>query len=123
MPVKISFAILDNLQQSKNPIVVAISSRRASFSQNIKDNYIGRYGYRSSKTAMNSAMQVLSQDFMNHSIPVIMLHPGRVATQMTKYDGMSIDESVKLIAQVISISSTETTGQFIDVTNGKILKW
>lgn len=48
--------------------IIAISSRRGSNSVNIEDNYKGRYAYRSSKAALNSAMVALVQDLKQNNI-------------------------------------------------------
>lgn len=121
-PTQITLALQDNLKKSSQPKVIAISSRRGSFSQNFKDKYSGRYGYRSSKAAMNSAMQALALDFQDAGITVLLLHPGRVATEMTKYDGISTEESASLISKTIKSNDIKNTGSYIDVTTGEFIE-
>jgi NAD(P)-dependent dehydrogenase (short-subunit alcohol dehydrogenase family) len=102
---------------------VAISSRRGSNSINIQDQYTGRYSYRSSKAALNSSLVALSLDLKDHAIGVYMLHPGRVATEMTKFKGMKPERSALLIKQTIDELQITETGKFIDVESKQELPW
>jgi NAD(P)-dependent dehydrogenase (short-subunit alcohol dehydrogenase family) len=121
-PIEIAFALKDSSIKT-NGKYVAISSRRGSNSINIQEQYIGRYSYRSSKAALNSSLVALSLDLKAQSIGVFMLHPGRVATEMTKFQGMEPEKSAMLIKQTIDQLSMKDTGKFIDVDSKKELPW
>ncbi len=121
VPIKIAFALKNSIKEHGKYIV--ISSRRGSNKINIEDNYCGRYSYRSSKAAVNSALIALTEDFRKSNIYVLMLHPGRVKTEMTKFTGIETDLSAKLIKNTIDSRSMKDSGAFIDVQNNKILPW
>lgn len=121
--VQLSYAMVENLLDGQDKKIVAISSRRGSNAVNIQDGYVGRYSYRSSKAALNSAGVALADDLRKHHISVYLLHPGRVATEMTKYQGITPAESAKNIKRVIDNMQLEHSGTFLDVGTGKILPW
>ena len=98
-----------------------ITSRRGSNATNIKDEYKGSYSYRLSKSAVNSALVALAMNLKKIGITVLVLHPGRVKTKMTKYQGMPPNESAALIQNTISLASFTDTGKFIDVQNFQVL--
>ena len=123
VPVTLTLALKDNLRKGGIKKVIAISSRRASNALNIQDEYAGRYAYRSSKAALNSAMIALSGTLKEDRITTIMLHPGRVATQMTKFDGVDPLESACRIVSVIERVTFADSGSFIDVDTQQIIPW
>ncbi len=114
VPVTLTLALQSNLCKGQVKKVVAISSRRASIEDTLKDNYTGRFAYRTSKAALNMGMVALSQELREKQITVIMLHPGRVATEMTKGDGMAPSASAKNIMSAIERVGLEDAGSFID---------
>ena len=121
-PIEVAFA-LEKLFTEKGGKYVVITSRRGSNATNIKDQYEGSYSYRSSKSAVNSALVALARDFRDKGITVLMLHPGRVKTKMTKYQGMPPNESAAMIQKTISLMSLVDTGKFIDVQNNREMPW
>lgn len=121
-PIELAFALEDGLIEKGGKYVV-ISSRRGSNAINIKDEYEGRYSYRSSKAALNSALVALSRDFKDKGITVLMLHPGQVKTEMTKYKGMEPEQSAEMIKNTIDLRSLNDTGKFIDVQNNSEIPW
>ncbi len=77
--VKLSDALLPNLQASKEKNILVISSRMAS----ISDNNRGRsYAYRASKAALNCVMRSFAIDVEAKGIHVMLMHPGWVKTEM-----------------------------------------
>ena len=123
--IQVAFALQDNLTSGIHKKYVAISSRRGSNAYNINDNYQGRYSYRSSKAALNSAMVALALDWKPYKITTLMLHPGRVATQINNFDknGIDSDFSAAKIKEVIDNATFGQTGQFIDVITTKTIPW
>lgn len=121
-PIELAYALQSNFIDSEGKYVV-ISSRRGSNTINIRDQYTGRYSYRSSKAAVNSSLVALAMDFKKEDITVLMLHPGRVATKMTKYAGMKAAESARLIKNTIDQKSFADTGKFVDVQTNEDLPW
>jgi short-subunit dehydrogenase len=121
-PIELAFALEDRFI-TKGGKYVVITSRRGSNTTNIQDQYEGRYSYRSSKSAINSALVALSMDFKEKGIAVLMLHPGQVKTEMTKYKGMEPKQSATMIKNTITLRSLIDTGKFIDVQNNKEIPW
>lgn len=122
-PIQLSMALRDNIKKSKEKKVIFISSRRGSNTVNLADSYKGRYAYRSSKAALNSAAVALSQDFLEDDISVLMLHPGRVATALTNYHGILPAESARHIIKQIEGLTLQGTGQFLSAEDGKKVGW
>jgi NAD(P)-dependent dehydrogenase (short-subunit alcohol dehydrogenase family) len=120
-PIQLAFAV--EKLMAKGGKYVVITSRRGSNSTNIQDQYDGRYSYRSSKSALNSALVALARDFREKKITVLMLHPGQVKTQMTEYKGMEPNQSAAMIKNTISSASFTDTGKLIDVQNNREIPW
>lgn len=122
-PIQLSALLRDNIKKSKEKKVVFITSRRGSNTVNLAESYQGRYAYRSSKAALNSAALAFSQDFLEDSIAVLMVHPGRVATELTRYDGMSPAESARHIIEQVDGLTLQGTGHFLSADDGKAVGW
>lgn len=121
-PLRVTSALNDNLGSGAK--VVLITSRMGSIADNGSG---GGYGYRMSKAALNMAGMSLAQDLRGRGVSVAILHPGMVATDMTKQFGhgpqtvKAVDAAARLIAR-IDETTIETTGQFRHA-NGETLPW
>lgn len=122
-PILLTFGLREQIKGSDTRKVIFISSRRGSNEINITDHYEGRYGYRSSKAALNSAVVGLAQDLKGDGIVATMVHPGRVATRMTKFDGISPQDCASRIFLFAESLTLTDTGKFVDVTSGHELPW
>lgn len=106
-PLRITNALLDNLVQGSK--VIVLSSRVGSMADNSSG---GIYGYRMSKAAVNMAAVNLALDLRPRGIPVMILHPGMVATEMTGRTGIAAaDSAAGLIARMDELTM-EQTGSF-----------
>ncbi len=84
--VKVSEAFLLQLSKSEDKLIIVVSSRMAS----ITDNSRGKsYAYRSSKAALNCVMRSFAIDVEEQGIKVILLHPGWVKTNMGGEDALT----------------------------------
>jgi 2-glutathionyl-2-methylbut-3-en-1-ol dehydrogenase len=87
----------------------------------------GMYGYRVSKAAANMVALNLHHDLSKLGISVLALHPGMVATALTKdYPGdytyiMPEEAAAGLIADLDALTP-ETSGRF-QHSNGEFLPW
>ena len=119
-PIKIIETFLPNLILGKDKKVISITSKMGS----IADNTSGSsYLYRSSKTALNSAMHCLNHDLREKKIATCTLHPGWVRTDMGGPSGwIDVHESVSGMLEVIDQLSLKNTGQYIDYA-GKLIPW
>lgn len=106
-PLRITKALLDNLHQGSK--VIVLSSRVGSLEDNSSG---GMYGYRMSKAAVNMAAVNLALDLGQRRIPVMILHPGMVATEMTGGTGVTPADSVTGLIERIDELTMEKTGSF-----------
>lgn len=97
-----------------------ITSRMGSVADNGSG---GMYGYRMSKSALNAAGKSLSVDWKKEGIPVGILHPGYVRTDMTGHNGHidAAESAAGLIARIDELNISNT-GTFWHM-NGEILPW
>ena len=74
----------------------------------------GMYAYRSSKAAVNKAMQVLALELKDLGIIVCPVHPGWVKTDMGGPDAdISVSESATGIVNLVRNLKIEQTGKFL----------
>lgn len=119
-PVLMAEALLANLKATGGTIAT-VSSKLGSISHAIPNS--ASYAYRTSKAAVNMAMRVLAQEIEGEGVPVVILHPGWVRTDMggTNAD-LSVEESVRGMRQVIASVDLSKTGCFWNY-NGEALPW
>ncbi len=106
-PLRVTRALLDNLPPGSK--VGIVSSRVGSLADNGSG---GLYGYRISKTAVNMAGVNLSIDLKDHGIPVALLHPGMVATEMTGKQGIEIPDAARGLLARMDELTLANTGKF-----------
>lgn len=118
-PVRVTEALLDNLARQEPGSVATITSAMGS----IEGNRGGHYAYRSSKAAVNAAMRGMAEDLRPRGIPVVLIHPGWVRTDMGGPHGtLSVEESAAGIREVLARLDLATTGRFVDYT-GQEVAW
>ncbi len=117
--VRMTEALLDNVARSDKRLIVTISSHMGSIAD-IQSP--GSYYYRSSKAALNAAMQGLAVALRPRGIGVLLLHPGWVRTRMGGSGGISPEESVHGMRKVIDEFTLEDSGRFIQY-DGTELPW
>lgn len=77
--IKLSDALLANVQKSDEKNILVISSQMGS----ISDNKQGRsYAYRASKAALNCVMRSFAIDVQSKGVHVMLIHPGWVKSDM-----------------------------------------
>lgn len=112
-PLAVANAVLPTLRQSGSPQILTISSQMS---------YMGyrkstKLAYRASKAAVNKVMQGLATELELDGIPVILVDPGWVRTDM---GGMDAEEDPKDVATgIIKIAEKITmadTGKFFRFT-------
>ena len=117
-PLVFTQAMLPHLN---SPAKIAfITSRMGSIADNSSG---GRYGYRMSKAALNSAAKSISLDLKDQHIAVGILHPGHVKTDMTAHHGLiNVETSSQLLLERIDQLTDANTGTFWHA-NGEVLPW
>lgn len=121
-PLRVTSALLPRMREGTK--VALVTSRMGSIADNGSG---GAYGYRMSKAALNMAGVSMARDLESRKIAVAILHPGMVATDMTKRFGhgpamqQADDTAGKLIARIDALT-LETSGTFWHA-NGEQLPW
>ena len=119
-PLQLVEALKPNLLLGEKKLVVLMSSRMGSLSDNSSG---GAYIYRSSKAALNAVGKSLAVDLAEEGIGVALMHPGWVQTDMGGADALiSATESVSGIKSVLENFSLNDSGQFLNY-NGAIIPW
>ena len=99
--------------------IAAITSRMGS----IADSSGGYVGYRASKAALNAALNALSKDAAARAVPLVLLHPGWVQTDMGGRGApLEPRESVAGMRRVIAALTPEQSGAFLDY-RGDPIPW
>ncbi len=129
-PLKICETFIGNVKASHQKKIVAISSAAGSitvppFMPNgspIPDHY----WYRISKAALNSAMRLVSAQFKNQGVTVVMFHPGGVQVESfgnVKLQGfVPPEEAIGKMIKTIDALTIKDTGRFLD-NDGKDHPW
>jgi NAD(P)-dependent dehydrogenase (short-subunit alcohol dehydrogenase family) len=117
-PLRVTRALLPNLGPGSK--IAIITSRMGSIADNGSGGY---YGYRMSKAAVNAAGKSLSIDLATKQIPVVILHPGFVKTDMTAGAGnIPPQDAARDLLKRIDELTLESTGRFLHA-NGEALPW
>ena len=116
-PLRVTRSLLDRL--SRGSLVAIVTSLMGSMADNGSG---GRYGYRMSKAALNSAGVSLSHDLRDSGIGVLLLHPGMVATEMTGRRGVSTDQAASGLLERIDAFTLDQSGSFRHA-DGRELPW
>jgi NAD(P)-dependent dehydrogenase (short-subunit alcohol dehydrogenase family) len=119
-PILLTQYLMANLQQGKARKLIYISSKMGSIDDNSGG---GSYIYRSSKSALNSAVKSLSVDLAADGFSVAVLHPGWVQTDMGGPSALiNTDTSVSGMLGVIDNLDQASTGSFFNY-DGAIIPW
>ena len=116
-PLRVTEALRDNLKKGSK--VAIVTSRVGSIDDNSSG---GNWGYRASKTAVNMIGTNLMHELKPRGIAVALLHPGLVATEMTRGNGISPEQSARGLIERIDALSMENTGSFWHA-EGYALPW
>jgi NAD(P)-dependent dehydrogenase (short-subunit alcohol dehydrogenase family) len=110
-PLMVVQNFTDLLQKSDAPLVVNISSNRASYSD---FNTAANYGYSGSKAALNMITKDLTFDLAPLNIHVFSVHPGEVLTDMNPNGDLKPEEAAEKIISLIGNFKPEMNGRFLD---------
>lgn len=119
-PVLLTKALLPNLEAAEHPVAVTMGSQAGCVT--LYDTG-GLYLYRTSKAAAHSAAVILANDLKPYNIPYVCIRPGHTKTDMGGSAAVyEIDDSVRLMRQVLENVNMSQTGQFLDRT-GELIPW
>jgi len=118
-PLRVTQALLPNLQAGNKKIIVHITSRLGSIE--LSDG--GMYSYRTSKTALNQINKIMSVELAPLGFTSIVMHPGWVQTDMGGAGAtLTTSESISGMLDVIDGLTIGDTGKFYNY-NGEKLPW
>ncbi|MFT5994108.1 MAG: NAD(P)-dependent dehydrogenase (short-subunit alcohol dehydrogenase family) [Bradymonadia bacterium] len=113
-------ACLPALRRGEGKKVITITSKMGSMTDNTSG---GAYGYRVSKSAVNSAMRSAAMDLKPDNFTVVVMHPGWVQTDMGGTNALiDIPTSITGMLKVIDRVGPEETGSFWE-WNDKQIGW
>jgi len=129
-PLKICETFMENVKASRQKKIVAISSAAAAitvppFMPNgspVPDHF----WYRISKTALNSAMHLVSSQFRDEGVIVVMFHPGGVRVESfgdLEVPGLETpEEAIGKMIKTIDSLSMKDSGRFME-NDGRDHPW
>lgn len=119
--LKLSEALLPNLQKSTDKTIIAISSSLG----NISANQFGQaYAYRCSKAALNCAMRSLAIDILDTGVNVMLIHPGWVRTDLGGPNAeIDVEFSVANMLRIIDSNKTNCHAEVMYSYDGEIIAW
>ena len=120
-PLRVALAFKDNLKAAKGKIV-NITSGMGSIGA-LGPGWLMIYAYRSSKTALNMVMRILSFELQKDGVTVILMSPGWVQTDMGGSNAaITVEQSVKGITSTVAGIGIDKTGIFVNY-DGTTLPW
>jgi len=124
-PLIVSESFIDHVRAGRQKKIIAISSTNGSVSAPLP----GPQGiaYRSSKAALNRAMQLVAVKEKDEGVLVLMLHPGTVVTERLERNRglpgtVETAPSVTGMIKVIADATMEDTGKFLQY-DGAVVPW
>ncbi|MCW8408381.1 SDR family oxidoreductase [Legionella sp. PATHC035] len=119
--VKLSDALLTNIEASQEKNILVISSRMGS----ISDNDHGKsYAYRTSKAALNCAMRSFAIDVQDKGVHVMLIHPGWVKTAMGGADALiDVQTSVAGILKQAENEFAQSHAEKLHRYDGGVIAW
>lgn len=119
-PMRVTRALLDNLEQGKAKKIINITSNLGSLTMNSGG---GLYGYRMTKTALNMFTGTLAAELGGRGYICIVLHPGWVQTDMGGDNApLTPAQSISGMITVIDGLTATDNGRFFDY-RGKEMPW
>jgi NAD(P)-dependent dehydrogenase (short-subunit alcohol dehydrogenase family) len=124
-PLIVSESFIDHVRAGRQKKIIAISSTNGSVTAPLP----GAHGiaYRSSKAALNRAMQLVAVKEKDEGVLVLMLHPGTVVTERLERNRglpgtVEMAPSVTGMIKVIAEATMEDTGRFLQY-DGTTAPW
>ena len=119
-PLRVTQALMPNVQASDRKIVANISSMMGSMELNTWGCCLG---YRASKSAVNSFTKTLSVNYKDSELVFVTMHPGYVQTDMNDGQGnITTKQSAEGLFRVITGLTAANSGGYYD-WKGEELPW
>jgi NAD(P)-dependent dehydrogenase (short-subunit alcohol dehydrogenase family) len=124
-PLMVAEAFVEHVAASDRKLIVSISSTNGTLTEPLPG--AGGIFYRSSKAALNKAMQQVARALRERGIAVVLMHPGAVATERQAYladfPGM-LDTTFSVASMIETLDGVgfADTGKFIQY-DGTTAPW
>lgn len=116
-PLRVANAFLANVKAAKGKIITLSSQMGANGASS------DSLAYRASKQAANRMMRALATELKPQGVPVLIVHPGWVKTDMGGEGAqLTPEESAAQLLKLIDKLDIASTGRFL-AWNGKELAW
>jgi len=115
--VHLASLLRNNVAASSHKTMAFTSSNMGS----IANNKGGSYLYRSSKSALNMAVDCLSKELAPSGVKTVLFHPGWVITEMGGEDA-DIDTTTSAIGMKKVVDGLSQSGTFVNY-DGRPLPW
>ena len=116
-PLRVALAFLPNVKAARGRIITVSSQMGATGASS------DHLAYRVSKQAVNRLMRGLATELKPLGIPVLIVHPGWVKTEMGGEGAqLSPEDSAANLLKLIDKLDVASTGRFL-AWNGKELAW
>lgn len=124
--MRVAEALLDNVAAGEWKQIAVISTSMASL-RAVQGGSVAQagtsYQYRSSKTALNMAMSILSKELAPRGISVVLFDPGWVKTDMGgPLAVLTAEESIAGMRKVLTGNRMEISGKFLG-HDGSLRPW
>jgi len=112
------------LKKAKKGIIINVSSRKGSIDFIYKNHFKSLYPYQVAKCAQNMLTASMNKDLNKENIFAYSIHPGKLKTSVGPYDAdTSPAESAMKLYEWIINEPDKSTGEFIDLMEGKVIPW
>jgi len=119
------------IQADSKVTVITSQAGSAAWRPTQNANSGGDYGHHMCRAACNIGGVLMSEEFKQQKIPIVLLHPGFNRTEMTKkYEhiwdkegAVPPEEGAKRVLHEVALASMERTGQFINCEDGLQIPW
>ncbi|MEM9242867.1 MAG: SDR family oxidoreductase [Pseudomonadota bacterium] len=116
--IKIADRLVDLVAASNEKLLVQITSKMGSISDNRSGGY---YAYRGSRAALNAMIYSLALDIRGKGVHTLLLHPGWVKTDMGGPNALiDVATSVAGMLNMMENAREYPTGSFFDYSGAKI---
>jgi NAD(P)-dependent dehydrogenase (short-subunit alcohol dehydrogenase family) len=117
-PILLSQELFEHLAPKAK--IIFISSSAGSIAQKTNSK---SYGYRASKCALNMMGRLFAYHCEDKQMPVLLIHPGYVKTDMTGHNGnISPETSAEGIIHLIDQLTMDQSGSFV-AYDGSSMPW
>jgi NAD(P)-dependent dehydrogenase (short-subunit alcohol dehydrogenase family) len=122
-PLLVSEHFIGHVRSSAHKKIVAISSTNGSLTEPQPGSYA--ISYRTSKAALNRAMQLVARHEEPNGVIVLLLHPGAVITERQASpteEMIGMEQSIAGMREVIDSATIRDSGRFIQY-DGSSVPW